>query len=137
MTDETNAVAAELARAESALRGFAQGPAQRAADDIAAAFERAGARMAKAMGQAANGGENALRGLVKTTLEELARIAMDRWNAPPARTRGGPASSPSGSGAVTVNVHVAAGGQGGDIRKQGAQIGALVARAVAYGRRNL
>jgi hypothetical protein len=138
MSEDSTAMAAQLARAEAALRGFAQGPAQRAADDVAAAFERAGARMAKALEQAAQGGEGALRGLVKTTLEELARLAMDRLGAGSGGHRGAPMEPVHrGAGGVTVHVNVAAGGDGAEARKHGAQIAAHVARAVAYGRRNL
>lgn len=139
MADETTAIAGELARAEVALRSFAHGPAQRAADDVAAAFERAGVRMARAMGQAAQGGEGALRGMVKVALEELARVAIDRVSAGASRT---PApthqeQTARDNAGVTVNFHFAAGAQSGEVRKHDAQIAAMVARAVAYGRRNL
>lgn len=140
MSEETAAIATELARAEAALRGFAQGPAQRAADEMALAFERAGARMSKAMGAAAQGGETALRGMVKGALEELARLALDRiFSAREPRAQPAPSSGSSASAAAGVNVqfHLPAGSQTSDVRRHDGQIAALVARAVAYGRRNL
>jgi hypothetical protein len=81
MTDDTTAfdiagLQAQLTAAAAALREFSQGPAQRAADDLSAAFERAGARIARALGDAAMGGEDAFKRLAKVILEELAKIVL-------------------------------------------------------------
>jgi phage-related minor tail protein len=164
---DPNSFQAELSGASAALNEFAQGPARRAADDIGASFERAGARIAASMARAAFGGETSFKRMAKTILEELAKIALNQAFGKGgggsffgARAAGGsvnaggaylvgergpewftPASSGqiSGAQAGAVNVHFHFGG-GGDansvVRHQG-QIAAQVARAVAYGRRNL
>lgn len=68
----------ELGAASAALQDFAQGPAQRAADQVGATFERAGQRIARAMGSAAAGGEASFKRMAKVVLEELAKLALDR-----------------------------------------------------------
>lgn len=68
----------ELASASAALNEFSQVQARRAADDVGAAFDRAGDRIARAMGRAALGGEAAFKRLAKVVLEEFARLALDR-----------------------------------------------------------
>jgi phage-related minor tail protein len=157
----------ELGAASAALQSFAQGPARRAADEIGVSFERAGTRIARAMGAAANGGEAAFKRMAKVILEELAKIALDRILTIPgkpaffgARAAGGPVSaggaylvgergpelfvprqggdvvSPTG-GAVSVHFHLGAAADASSIARHQGQIAAAVARAVAYGRRNL
>lgn len=69
---------AELGEASVALQAFAQGPAQRAADAVGKSFERAGQRIAHALGSAASGGEASFKRLAKVILEELAKIALQR-----------------------------------------------------------
>jgi phage-related minor tail protein len=82
MTDQNapsfnlTAFQAELGAASAALRDFASGPAQRAADAVSVSFDRAGQRIARAMASAATGGEAAFKRMVKTILEELAKIAL-------------------------------------------------------------
>jgi len=158
----------ELGAASAALQEFAQGPARRAAGDIGASFERAGARIARAMGSAATGGEAAFKRMAKVILEELAKIALERiftsgggktpfYGAKAAggavnvggaylvgergpevfvpRQAGGIAQ-PMG-GAVSVHFHLGAGADANAIARHQGQIAAAVARAVAYGRRNL
>lgn len=157
----------ELGAASAALQDFAKGPARRAADDIGASFERAGQRIARAMGSAASGGENAFRRMAKVILEELAKIALDRiFSAGGAKKPffGGKAAggavnvggaylvgergpevfvprqagaiTPPG-GAVSVHFHLGAGADANAIARHQGQIAAAIARAVAYGRRNL
>lgn len=158
----------ELGAASAMLQEFAQGPARRAADEIGVSFERAGQRIARAMGSAAMGGENAFKRMAKVVLEELAKLALDRLfisgggklpffggkaaggavNVGGAYLVGerGPevfvprqagAIAQPASGAVSVHFHLGAGADAGAIARHQGQIAAAIARAVAYGRRNL
>lgn len=158
----------ELGAASAVLQDFAQGPARRAADDIGGSFERAGQRIARAMGSAASGGENAFKRMAKVILEELAKIALQRIftsgasklpffgakaagghvNAGGAYLVGergpevfvprqGGAIAQPGSGAVSVHFHLGNGADAKTIARHQGQIAAAIARAVAYGRRNL
>ncbi|MEQ1809093.1 MAG: phage tail tape measure C-terminal domain-containing protein [Terricaulis sp.] len=159
---------AELGEASAALQAFAQGPAQRAADAVGTSFERAGERIARALGAAANGGEASFKRLAKTILEELAKIALQRIFTQGGDTlsffggkaaggavnaggaylvgergpevfvprQGGEIVAPGG-GAVNVHFHLPAGADVSAISKHQSQIAAAIARAVAYGRRNL
>lgn len=157
----------ELGAAAAALQSFAKGPAQRAADDVGTSFERAGQRIASALGAAATGSEASFRQLTKVILEELAKIALEQIFAQSgsklslfgARAAGGPvnvggaylvgergpelfvprqsgAVAPQAAGPVAVHFHLAGGDANAIARHQG-QIAAAIARAVAYGRRNL
>ncbi len=158
----------ELGAASAALQAFAQGPAQAAADEVGASFERAGQRIARAMGAAAGGGEAAFKRMAKVILEELAKIALQRIftedggktsffggrAAGGAVNRGGaylvgergpeifvPRTGGDivqpGGGAVSVHFHLGAGADIGAVTRHQGQIAAAIARAVAYGRRNL
>jgi hypothetical protein len=158
----------ELGGAAAALQEFAQGPARRAADDVSGSFERAGQRIARAMGAAAMGGEGAFKRMAKVILEELAKLALDRiFTTSGAKTpffggkaaggavnvggaylvgeRGpelfvpreaGAIAQPMG-GAVNVHFHLGGGADAAAIARHQGQIAAAIARAVAYGRRNL
>lgn len=158
---------AQLAAASAALNDFAQHQARRAADDVGAAFERAGDRIARAMGSAARSGEVSFKRMAKVVLEEFAKIALDRiftrtpssahffgaraaggsvnaggaylvgergpeWFTP----RQGGAIGPPGGG-VAIHFHLGPGADAHTISRHKGQIAAAVARAVAYGRRNL
>jgi hypothetical protein len=156
----------ELGAASAALQEFAQGPARRAADEVGASFERAGQRIARAMGSAATGGESAFKRMAKVVLEELAKLALDRifgGSKQPffgGKAAGGPvnvggaylvgergpevfvprqagAITQPASGAVSVHFHLGAGVDANAIARHQGQIAAAIARAVAYGRRNL
>lgn len=157
----------ELGAAATALQAFAQGPAQQTADRVGGSFERAGQRIARALGSAAMGGENAFKRLAKVVLEELAKIALDRIFSSGAklpffggRAAGGPVNvggaylvgergpeiftprvggdiSAPAAGAVSVHFHLGAGADPNAIARHQGQIAAAIARAVAYGRRNL
>lgn len=158
----------ELGAASAALQDFAQGPARRAADEIGVSFERAGARIARAMGSAATGGENAFKRMAKVVLEELAKLALERiFTSDGAKTpffgakagggavnaggaylvgergpemfvpRQSGAIAQPGGGAVSVHFHLGAGADATAIARHQGQIAAAIARAVAYGRRNL
>lgn len=170
MADETPGTGdlqTQISEASAALSAFAQGPARAAAEDVGAAFERAGERIAAALGRAATGGEASFKQLVKTILEELAKLALDRLfgQTGGASLFGGRASGGHvnvggaylvgergpelfvprqggeivnpGAGAVTVNFHFASGADANAIARNHGQIAAALARAVAYGRRNL
>lgn len=155
MNDEDAALQAHLGEAEAALASFARGPVRRAADDMADAFERAGARIARALAGAAAGGEASFKRLAKTILEELAKVALDRIfdgarPLPSARPGVAATVQPSGqsiAGAqprgpaapapVSVHFHLGAGADADGVMRHQGQIAAAVARAVAYGRRNL
>lgn len=157
----------DLDAAAASLQEFAAGPARRAADDVGASFERAGARIANALASAALGGEDAFKRMVKVILEELAKIALQQIFAggskPPffgGRAAGGPVNvggaylvgergpelfvprqagaiaAPAG-GAVSVHFHLGPGADAHSIARHQGQIAAAIARAVAYGRRNL
>jgi len=157
----------ELGAAAGALQAFAQGPAKRAANDVSASFERAGVRIARALGDAAVGGEDAFKRLAKVILEELAKIALQQLF-----TKGGPGLSFFGAragggpvnvggaylvgergpelfvprqagevaqpgGAVAVHFHLGSAADVSAVARHQGQIAAAIARAVAYGRRNL
>ena len=157
----------DLGAASTALQEFAQGPARRAASDVGSSFERAGQRIATALGRAASGGEISFKRLAKVILEEFAKLALERIF-----TQGGKQPSFFGakaaggavnmggaylvgergpevfvprqsgaiaqqSGAVSVHFHLGAGADAHAISRHQSQIAASVARAVAYGRRNL
>lgn len=159
---------AELAAASAALRAFARGPAQTAADEVGASFERAGERIARALSGAAIDGESAFKRMAKVILEELAKIALQRLF-----TQGDSAASFFGAkagggavnvggaylvgergpeifvprqagevvaasgGVISVHFHLGAGADANQIVRHQGQIAAAIARAVAYGRRNL
>jgi hypothetical protein len=135
-------IGAALTRAQNALDQFARGPAQDAADAIGAAFDRAGDRIAGALTRAAGDGEDAFKRLAKTILEEFATLALDRVFGSPGAAAPAP-SAPAGGFAsaaaapVTVNFQFAAGADAASVKRNQAQIAAQVARAAAYGRRNL
>lgn len=173
MTDENKSfdlggLQAELGAASVALAEFARGPAKRASDEVGASFERAGARIARALGRAAFDSGASFKHLAKTVLEELAKVALQRIftqgggkSAPffGARASGGPVNiggaylvgergpelfTPrqsgaigAGGGAVSVHFHLGAGADANAIARHQGQIAAQIARAVAYGRRNL
>lgn len=165
---ELSAFHAELNAASAALQDFAQGPARRAADEVGASFERAGQRIARALGSASAGGEASFKRLAKVILEELAKLALERVLGPSGsglpffggRAGGGPVNRGgaylvgergpevfvprhagdivgAGSGAVSVHFHLGAGADANAIARHQGQIAAAIARAVAYGRRNL
>jgi hypothetical protein len=135
----------ELAGASAALTSFAQGPARRAAGDISASFERAGERIAHALGAAATEGEASFRRLAKVALEELAKIVLQQVfggtdAAYGGASRGSSANKPapqSAAGPVSVHFHLGPGADAGALSRHQGQIAAAIARAVAYGRRNL
>lgn len=156
----------ELGAAAAALQDFAQNTARRAADDVSVSFERAGQRIARALGRAAIDGETSFKRLAKTILEELAKVALDRifprgGKAPlfGARANGGAVNAGGAylvgergpelfvprqggdivgaAGAVSIHFHLGAGADAHAITRHQGQIAAAVARAVAYGRRNL
>lgn len=122
---------AELAEASAALQAFAQGPAQRAADMVGASFERAGQRIARALGAAVTGGEAAFKRLAKVILEELAKIALERVFG----QAGGKLSffgGKAGGGAINVGGAYLVGERGPEVfvPRQAGEVAALGAGAV-------
>jgi len=159
---------AELGAAAAALNDFASGPGRRAADELGAAFERAGERISRALGRAAGDGEAAFKRMAKVVLEELAKLALERIFAQGGgklsffggRAAGGGVHAggaylvgergpelfvprqagevaPLRGGGVVVHFHLGAGADANSIVRHQGQIAAAIARAVAYGRRNL
>lgn len=159
MTEEPQSVSFDehLGAASAAMASFAAGPAQQAADDVARAFERAGARITQALSRAAFDGESAMKRLAKTILEELARVALaevfdGRVLVSGARAGDGVLGEAGGAGLLTqrrsgaatqpdagvsVHFHLSGGGDVGAVVRHQGQIAAAVARAVTYGKRNL
>lgn len=140
--DQTARLDAQLRSAGQALAAFSRGPAAAAAEAVGAAFETAASRISTAFVRAAGHGEVSVKQLAKVVLEELARIALDRFNAQsnaPQRSSTPSAAGAIGAGAgsVSVHFHLSDGGDGGAILRHQGQIAAEVARAVSYGRRNL
>lgn len=131
-----NASLAEgLSSAEASLKAFADGPAQAAADRLAEAFDRAGLRIAERLAKTALSGETSIKQLVKQALEELARLALDRWlPATSARAQAAPAAQISRQVApVTVHMYLPEGTDGPALLRHEGQIAAALARAVSYG----
>lgn len=155
----------ELIAARAALNEFSEGPARQAANELGVSFERAGARISRALGRAAADGEGAFKRLTKSILEEFAKVALERLM-PSSKTpffgaragggavnaggaylvgergpelfvprQGGTIGAPGGS--VEVHFHLNAAAEVSAITRHQGQIAAAVARAVAYGRRNL
>lgn len=125
-----------LSEAEQALSAFAAGPARDAAEAIAQAFENSAERIARAMVGATGDSENAVRRLAKTILEELARTALEDFPPGGGKESGG-AFNGALQSAVNVHFHLGAGADAQAIARHQGQIAAQVARAVAYGGRNL
>ena len=63
--------------AAEALETFASGPAMKAADDTARAFEAAGERIAKALEGAARSGEFSFESMAENVAQSLARLAIN------------------------------------------------------------
>lgn len=169
-TPDLSGFTSELAEAHAALAALTN-PSERAADDIAKSFERAGIRIARALARAAVDGGVSVKQLAKTILEELAKVALDAWLPSGtksgkngkyfgARAAGGAVTAggaylvgergpemfvPNGSGQiapaasapVSVHFHLGAGADAQSLMRHQGQIAASVARAIAYGRRNL
>jgi hypothetical protein len=137
MANPSNDLQRELSGAQAALSAFASGPARQAADALSDCFGGAATKIASDLERAAKSGEVSFKRLAKTALEELARIALDDVlkKTDTSDKRGG--AFQTAASALTVNFHLGAGADSESIRRNQAQIAAQVARAAAYGRRNL
>lgn len=102
-----------LSEAQAALEAFAQGPARQAAQSVASDFSRAGAEIARALGQAATRGEASFRSLAKTALEALAQIALDRLF---------PKAGAGGGGGIDLGAFFGARAAGGAVLPGGAYL---------------
>lgn len=176
MADFDNPNGRALSEAEQALAGLANGPARAAADELAQAFDRSGARIAASLTRAARTGEASFRQLARTALQELAKLAVDSlFSGGLGKTLGGAlqklpffgaraaggavapggaflvgergpelftpnaagAVSPLGNGPMVINLNFSGPADAQSFRRDQGQIAAALARAVAYGRRNL
>lgn len=132
---------AELGDAEAALQGFVQ-DCRRIPEEMDGAFGRIAKRIGEALSKTAIDGEDAFRQLSKSILEEFARLALERV-LPRPRTPEGCPPDPCGrgpvltGGPVSVHFHMSGASDANAITRHQSQIAAAVARAVAYGRRNL
>ncbi len=165
-----------LNEAERALSGLASGPARGAADELAQAFDRTGARIAASLSRAARTGELSFRQLARTAVQELAKLAINSvFDGGLGRSLGGAlqklpffgaraagggvapggaflvgergpelftpnaagAISPIGAGGMVINLNFSGPADAQSFRRDQGQIAAALARAVAYGRRNL
>ncbi len=66
------------ARPRRRCRSLRKGPRGAPPSDVGASFERAGERIARALGRAASDGEGSFKRLAKVVLEEFAKIALER-----------------------------------------------------------
>lgn len=132
---------AELGEAEAALRTFVR-DCIRIPEEFGGGLERIRERIADALTEAALGGEVAFRQLAKSIMEEFARMALERIMPHP-RTPEGCPPDPCGRGPVmhgiptSIHFHMSGAADANAIARHQGQIAAAVARAVAYGRRNL
>lgn len=159
---------ADLGAARGAMQAFGE-ECIKVGDKTGGAFERAGARIARAFGRAAADGETSFKRMAKVVLEELAKLALDRIFTQGAgkqlpffgaRAAGGAVNVggaylvgergpelfvPRQAGAITasaaapvaVHFHFGPGADAASVARHQGQIAAQIARAVAYGRRNL
>ncbi len=77
-TPETPQTNDALNSAGDALQALADGPAQQAADAIAASFARAGQSISSELSRAARTGEFSFRRMVNSILNDLARLAISK-----------------------------------------------------------
>lgn len=70
---------ASLARAGADMEALADGPARRASDAIAAAFERTGESIERTLSRAATRGETDFARMTENILRDLARLAAERF----------------------------------------------------------
>lgn len=176
MAEPDNSTGRSITEAERALAGLGSGPARNAAEDLAQAFDRTGARIAASLARAARSGELSFRQLAKAALQELTKLtlnslfdgslgkglaaALQKLPFFGARATGGPvvpggaylvgergpelftpnsagAISPQSGGAMIINFNFSGPADAQSFRRDQGQIAAALARAVAYGRRNL
>lgn len=128
---------ADLADAQAALTQFANGPARDAAGLLGDRFADAGAKISGELERAAKSGELSFKRLAKTVLEEFAKIALNQAFGQASKPQERAGALDAVSSALTVNFNLAAGADADSLRRNQAQIAAQVARAAAYGRRNL
>ena len=128
-------------RAGDALEGFAEGPAQKAADEAALAFEQAGERIANALERAALSGEFSFRDLAASITNDLARLALQDLLINPLQTAlsgafgGGNSGGAGGVNPVSVVMNISGVNDVGGFQKNQSQISASLARAVSQGQK--
>lgn len=124
--------------AAEALENFAEGPAKDAANELTAAFEIAGDRIAASLEQAARTGELSFNNLAESILNDFARIAVSELITAPLEglvsglTSSIASASSSSASPVIVNLSApSAVSPAGGPQASATQIAAQVAQAVA------
>jgi len=137
MTDTPLAAAGQAADAIAALD---KDGAFQSADEIAEAFEAAGARIAKSLEDAAKSGELSFNAMAESVLTDLAKLAIGELVEGPltALIDGLGKSLAGGSGASpTINMNISGASDPGGFRRSEGQIAATLARAVSLGQRRI
>lgn len=128
----------DAGQAANAIAALDTDGAFRSADDIAEAFEAAGARIARSLEDAAKSGELSFNALAESVLTDLAKLAVSELiEAPLASLIDGLAKSlgtASGAG-TTVNMNISGTSDPSGFRRSEGQIAATLARAVSLGQR--
>lgn len=128
----------DAGQAANAIAALDPDGAFRSADDIAEAFEAAGARIARSLEDAAKSGELSFNALAESVLTDLAKLAVSELiEAPLASLIDGLAKSlgtASGAG-TTVNMNISGASDPSGFRRSEGQISATLARAVSLGQR--
>ncbi|MGJ8561094.1 MAG: phage tail tape measure C-terminal domain-containing protein [Litorimonas sp.] len=124
--------------AADAIAALDTDDAFRSADEIAEAFEAAGARIARSLENAAKSGELSFNSLADSVLTDLAKLAVGELiEAPLTAFVDGLTKSLGGSSgaATTVNMNISGASDPGGFRRSEGQIAATLARAVSLGQR--
>lgn len=126
-------------KAASAVAALDSAPAIQSAEDMADAFERAGARIANSLERAAQSGQLSFSGMAESVLNDLARLAVSELIEAPLNAlvdgltgQLGQAIS-GGKGATMVNMTVNGAADAGSFARSQGQIAAGLARAVSMG----
>lgn len=128
----------EAGQAADAIAALDTDSVFRSADEIAEAFEAAGARIARSLEDAAKSGELSFNSLADSILKDLARLAIGELiEAPLTALIDGLTKSLAGSGGggTTVNMNISGASDQSGFRRSEGQIAATLARAVSFGQR--
>jgi hypothetical protein len=128
---------ADLVDAQSALNSFVRGPVQDAAKLMDDCMKQTSSTILRELMRATQGGEISFKRLAKVALEELAKIALADILRKPNSNEKHEGASAAVASALNVNFHFGAGADANSVKQNHAQIAAQVARAAAYGKRNL
>lgn len=128
----------QTGQAADAIAALDMQDAFRHADDIAGAFEKAGARIAKTLEDAAKSGELSFNALAQSVLNDLAKLAVSELiEAPLAALINGLGRAPSSgpSAPTTIHMNISGASDPNGFRRSEGQIAATLARAVSLGQR--